>query len=115
MQGRLGVRPSPHLALPILPTSIGASATCNVPLPSMYARAILLPPTIHYAHQATIDFTVPTSSEIENYSRRECREALDKIGWSKNGLLDELKKKTFTILQAQTHSKKYGSYTADRR
>jgi hypothetical protein len=81
----------------------------------MYARAILLPPTIHYAHQATIDFTVPTSSEIENYSRRECREALDKIGWSKNGLLDELKKKTFTILQAQTHSKKYGSYTADRR
>jgi hypothetical protein len=76
LQGRLGVRASPHLALPILPTSIGPT-TSNVPLTSMYARAAL-PPAIHYAHRATLDFTVPTSFEIENYNRRECREALDK-------------------------------------
>jgi hypothetical protein len=87
LQGRLGVRASPHLAVPILPsTSIGAT-TGNVPFTSMYARATPPPSAIHYAHEATIDFTVPTFFEIENYNRRECREALDEIDWSKHGLI----------------------------
>jgi hypothetical protein len=60
----------------------------------MYARSTL-PPAINYAHQAHVDITVPTySSEIENYNRQECRdEVLDKIGWSKNGLLADLRRR----------------------
>jgi hypothetical protein len=94
LQGRLGVQPSPHLlALPIRPASIGASAACNVPWLSMCARATPLRPAMHCAHQATINFTVPTSSEIENYSRRERRDALAKTHWSSNGLLDDLRRR----------------------
>jgi hypothetical protein len=61
LQGRLGVRAFPYLAVaptPILPTSIGPT--------SMYASMATLPPAIHYAHQAHFDLTVPTSLEIEN-------------------------------------------------
>jgi hypothetical protein len=65
----LGVRASPHLAFPILPISISAT-TSNVPLTSMHARATPLPPATHYTHEATIDFTVTTSFEIENYNHR---------------------------------------------
>jgi hypothetical protein len=86
VKDRLGVRASPHLALPILPISISAT-TSSVPLTSMHARATPLPPVMHYTHEATVDFTVTTSFEIENYNHRKCREAPDKIGWSTYGLL----------------------------
>jgi hypothetical protein len=88
LQGRLGVRAFPYLAVaptPILPTSIGPN--------SMYASMATLPPAIHYAHQAHFDLTVPTSLEIENYSRRKCRTTLQEIGWSTNGDLEVLRRR----------------------
>jgi hypothetical protein len=94
LQGCLGVRPSPQLALPILaPTSVGAATNYNVPLRSMHARATPLPPATHHVHEAAVDVTVPTSLEIERHNRRECRVALDEIGWLTNGLLDDLRRK----------------------
>jgi hypothetical protein len=75
LQGRVGVRAFPHLALarwPILPTSIG-------PTRNMYASRAPLPPAINYAHQAQYDRTVPTSLEIQHYSREDCRKAIRTI------------------------------------
>jgi hypothetical protein len=91
LHGGLGVRAFPYLAVastPILPTSIGPTrSTMDA------STATLLPPAIHYAHQAHFDLTVPTSLEIENYSRRKCRTTLQETGSST---------KNFAILQTQS-------------
>jgi hypothetical protein len=91
LQGRLGVRAFPYLAVaptPILPTSIGPTRS------TMYAStATILPPAIHYAHQAHFDLTIPTSLEIERYSRQKCRTTLQEIGWSTFGDLEVLRRR----------------------
>ena len=105
MQGRLGVRPSPHLALSALPASVGA-ATGNSPFTSTHARATPLLPATHYACEATVNITVPTTFEIENYNRRECREALGEISWSQHGPLDDLRRRLLEYYKLKRIKKK---------
>jgi hypothetical protein len=71
----------------------------------MYASMATLPPAIHYAHQAHFDLTVPTSLEIENYSRRKCRTTLQEIGWSTNGDLEVLRRSILQYYKIKVVSK----------
>jgi hypothetical protein len=61
LQGRLGVRPSPHLSL-LQSALLLAMYLCRA---CMLGRETPFSPAMHYAHEATVDFTVPLLSRLK--------------------------------------------------